>query len=223
MRGRAASVLDDRPCRFLEELLAKKADASSFRVRDRATIRGVETSPDPQQRRLSGAVRTDQTNAVAVGDAERNVLQDLARAEPARDGLDRQHAHVWASGGSTPGPMTCQCMCGLTPGAAALARTKKPALSSPRLRAASWIALIIDDNSAPSRASGDSRDATCALGMTTTWIGAPGSGWWNASTRSSSKTTDTSSEPDSTSPQYQSRFFPWASRYRDLSNCGIRS
>ena len=94
MRGRAAGMLDHRPGRILEQLLAQEADARAARVCDRAGVRRVEPRRDAQQGRLSGPVRAHETDAVAVADAERHVLQDLTRAEPARDRLDREHAHV---------------------------------------------------------------------------------------------------------------------------------
>ena len=93
MGGRTASVIDHGPGRVLEQLLAEKADPRAARVRDRAGIGRVEARRDPQERRLAGPVRTHQTNAVAVADAERHVLQNFTRAEPARDRLDREHAH----------------------------------------------------------------------------------------------------------------------------------
>src|SRR5688500_4607498 len=76
--SRTARVLDHRSGRLLEKLLAQEADPRAARVRDRAGIGRVEARRDPQQRRLARPVRADKTNAVAVADAERHILQDLA-------------------------------------------------------------------------------------------------------------------------------------------------
>jgi len=93
MRGRAPRVLDHRSRRFLEEFLAQETDARTARVGDRAAIGCVETRSDPEERRFPRSVRTDEAHAIAVRDAERHILQYLAFAIPARDGLDREHAH----------------------------------------------------------------------------------------------------------------------------------
>jgi hypothetical protein len=94
VRGRAAGVLLDGAGRVLEQLLAQEADAHAARVRDEAGVRLVEASAHPEERRLPGPVRTDETDAVPFAEAERDVVEQLAVAEPAPDGLDRQEAHV---------------------------------------------------------------------------------------------------------------------------------
>src|SRR5712692_9462758 len=94
MRGRAARVLDHCARRVLEDLLPQEADPGTAGQGDRAAIGRVEARRDPQQRRLPRPVRPDQANAVALADPEGDVFQDLALAEPPRDGLDREHAHL---------------------------------------------------------------------------------------------------------------------------------
>ena len=94
MRGRATRVLDDRARRILEELLPQETDPGAARERDGAAVGRIETGRDAQQRGLPRPIRTDKADAVTLADPERDVLQHLALAVPARDGLDRENAHL---------------------------------------------------------------------------------------------------------------------------------
>ena len=103
MRGRGARVLVDRAGRVLQQLLLKEPDARATRVCDVAGVRLLEPRRHPQQRRLPRAVGSDEADAVALRDPEGDVLQELAVAEPAPDGLDRDEAHRSAH----PAPQAC--------------------------------------------------------------------------------------------------------------------
>src|SRR5947207_6886046 len=93
--GRAAGVLLDRAGRVAEHLLTEEAEARAPGVGDRTAVWLVEPGRDPQQGRLAGAVRTDEADPVALCHAERHVVQELAVAEPAAHGLDREGAHAF--------------------------------------------------------------------------------------------------------------------------------
>jgi len=88
MRGRAARVLVHGAGRGLEQLLAEEADARAAGVRNVAGVGLVEAGRDAEQRRLTRAVGADESDAVALREAEGHVLQQLAIREPAADRLD---------------------------------------------------------------------------------------------------------------------------------------
>ena len=93
VRRRAPRMLPDGPSGVGEHLLLEEADARAPGERDIPRIRRLETRRDPQERRLADAVWANETNAVTVCEAERNVAEDQPLAEPFRDRLDREDAH----------------------------------------------------------------------------------------------------------------------------------
>src|SRR2546426_215221 len=93
VRRRAPRMPPDSPSGVREPLLLEEADARAPGERDIPRIRRLETRRDPQERRLANAVWANETNAVTVCEAERNVAEDQPLAEPFRDRLDREDAH----------------------------------------------------------------------------------------------------------------------------------
>ena len=94
MRGRAARVLVDRAGRLAQQLLLQKADPRPACERDIAGVWRVESRRDAQQRRLADAVRADEPDAVAVREPEGDLAEEKPFAEPPRDRLDRENAHL---------------------------------------------------------------------------------------------------------------------------------
>ena len=168
VRRRTPGMLLDRAVDVDEQLLLQESDARAAGERDRSAVRRVETGNDPKQRRFAGAVRSDEARAVTAREAEADVAEQDAIGEAPTGGLDREDAHS--------GEVTCQCICGVTPGALAFAVSLTPSLPIFRRTATSCTAPIIATRSTGSRASGPSRDGMWRFGMMTTWRGAIGRG-----------------------------------------------
>src|SRR5581483_8503892 len=83
--------VDERPSRVRQPVLRQIADREGRRARDDAAIRLVEPGEHPQQRRLAGAVRTAQSDALTVRDLPRDRVEEHALAEALGEGLKLNH------------------------------------------------------------------------------------------------------------------------------------
>ena len=78
---RERRLVDERPARVLEAVLRQIADRQPRGLDDVAAVGLVEAGEHAQQRRLAGAVRAAQADAVAVGDLPGDVVEQDAFAE----------------------------------------------------------------------------------------------------------------------------------------------
>ena len=83
---------------------SEEAEAQAALARDLAAVRVVDAGRDPEQRRLAGAVRTDQADALAQGDRGADVIEDDERADLAADRPEAQDRHQPGPGGRGPPP-----------------------------------------------------------------------------------------------------------------------
>src|SRR5262245_23088391 len=77
----AAGLSKDGPARVGEPILWQVADRQICRSDDRAGIRLVESGKHLEQCRLAGAVRSAQTDTLAVANLPRHVLEQRPVAE----------------------------------------------------------------------------------------------------------------------------------------------
>ena len=75
------------------QVLRQVADAHALRDRDAAVVDLLVARDDLEQRRLAGAVRADQADAVAVAEAQARVAEDHPIPEEQRHAIEDNQAH----------------------------------------------------------------------------------------------------------------------------------
>src|SRR5262249_42803098 len=84
VRERARRFVDERAPAVREAILREVTYRQRGRLEDRARIRLVEARHHPQQRRLAGAIRAAQADALAIGDLPGDVVEEHTIAERLR-------------------------------------------------------------------------------------------------------------------------------------------
>src|SRR5262245_26239015 len=89
---------EESAVRLEQRLLAQQTDAGAGMQADLAVVRAVESGQDAQQRRLAGAVGTDEADTLAGLKLETDILEERPLVEAAREAGTTQQQHVRSSG-----------------------------------------------------------------------------------------------------------------------------
>jgi hypothetical protein len=73
---RARRLVEHGTTRVDQAVLRKIADGQRRRFQDGSRVRFVETGHHPHQRRLPGAIRATETDALAIGDLPRDAIEE---------------------------------------------------------------------------------------------------------------------------------------------------
>ena len=107
MGGRPARVGLDGPVHVDEQLLLQETDARAAREGHRTAVGRIETDDDPQERRLPGAVGTDEAGPITVSGwfqsawlmkSKADALNSKVRSALSGKRLDTLRSKLWTPG-----------------------------------------------------------------------------------------------------------------------------